>query len=89
MSDNFLNKYTQFLKKDGLLEFKTDNRALFDYAVEEVPSAGWEILRQTCDLHNDEELMRGNIMTEYEERFSSLGNPICKYIIKQKGNGQL
>jgi tRNA (guanine-N7-)-methyltransferase len=26
----------------------------------------------------------GNIMTEYEEKFSSMGNPICKYIIKKK-----
>ena len=35
MSGNFLDKYTQILKKDGIIEFKTDNRALFDFAVEE------------------------------------------------------
>ena len=33
------------------------------------------------DLHADPVLMEGNIMTEYEEKFSALGNPICKYII--------
>lgn len=86
MSENFLNKYTQILKKDGILEFKTDNRTLFDYALEEAPAAGWKIICRTFDLHNDEEMMKGNIMTEYEERFSSMGNPICKYIIKQGRN---
>lgn len=81
MSCNFLNRYTQIMKAGGVLEFKTDNRELFDFAVDEVPAAGWEILKVTYDLHNDEEMMKGNIMTEYEERFSAEGNPICKYVI--------
>ncbi len=84
MSCNFLNKYTQIMKAGGVLEFKTDNRELFDFAVDEVPAAGWEILKLTYDLHNDEEMMKGNIMTEYEERFSAEGNPICKYVITTK-----
>lgn len=83
MSRNFLEKYTHIMKKDGILEFKTDNRVLFDFAMEEAPAAGWEILEYTYDLHNNEEMMIGNIMTEYEERFSSEGNPICKYVIRQ------
>lgn len=83
MSENFLNKYKQIMKAEGTIEFKTDNRTLFDFAVEEVPAAGWEILRLTYDLHNDGEMMKGNIMTEYEERFSAEGNPICKYIISR------
>ncbi|MCR5509096.1 MAG: tRNA (guanosine(46)-N7)-methyltransferase TrmB [Lachnospiraceae bacterium] len=82
MSRNFLDKYTGILKKDGLIEFKTDNRPLFDFAVEEVKEAGWELVACTYDLHNDEEMVRGNIMTEYEEKFHSIGNPICKYIIR-------
>ena len=81
MSCNFLNRYTQIMKAGGVLEFKTDNRELFDFAVDEVSAAGWEILKLTYDLHNDEEMMKGNIMTEYEERFSAEGNPICKYVI--------
>ena len=40
-----------------------------------------DTLGQTYDLHNDAALMEGNVMTEYEEKFSSVGNPICKYII--------
>lgn len=80
-SREFLARYDVILKKEGFLEFKTDNRGLFDFAVEELPEAGWKAQVITYDLHNDEELSKGNIMTEYEEKFSSIGNPICKYII--------
>lgn len=80
-SRQFLSRYDQILKKDGKLEFKTDNRGLFDFAVEELEPAGWRADVISYDLHSDAQLMIGNIMTEYEEKFSSLGNPIYKYII--------
>lgn len=80
-SSEFLNRYDQILKKNGKLEFKTDNRPLFDFAVEQLGVAGWKADFITYDLHHDEVLMKGNIMTEYEEKFSSMGNPICKYMI--------
>ena len=64
------------------IEYKTDNKDLFDFAVEEVEPAGWKIEEITYDLHHDDKMMEGNVMTEYEERFSSMGNPIYKYIIK-------
>ncbi len=82
-SKEFLARYNQFLKKDGVLEFKTDNRGLFDFALEELPQAGWKAEKVTFDLHNDEEMIQGNVMTEYEVKFSSMGNPICKYIISR------
>ena len=71
----------QILKKDGTIEFKTDNRDLFDLAVEEVEAGGFKILQITYDLHSDPVMNKGNIMTEYEEKFSSQGNPIFKYIL--------
>lgn len=80
-SKEFLARYEVILKKDSFLEFKTDNRDLFDFAVEELEPAGWKAQVITYDLHSDEALMQGNVMTEYEEKFSSMGNPICKYII--------
>ena len=80
-SREFLARYDKILKKDGVIEFKTDNRDLFDFSLEEVPEAGWKLLAHTFDLHHNEELMKGNVMTEYEEKFSSMGNPICKMII--------
>ena len=80
-SRQFLARYDVILKKEGTLEFKTDNRPLFDFAVEELEPAGWQAKVITYDLHSDASLMEGNVMTEYEEKFSSIGNPICKYII--------
>ncbi len=80
-SREFLARYDKILKKDGVIEFKTDNRDLFDFSLEEVPEAGWKLLAHTFDLHHNEELMKGNVMTEYEEKFSSMGNPICKMVI--------
>ena len=80
-SRQFLARYDVILKKEGTLEFKTDNRPLFDFAVEELEPAGWQAQVITYDLHSDPALMEGNVMTEYEEKFSSIGNPICKYII--------
>lgn len=80
-SKEFLARYDQVLKPRGKVEFKTDNRGLFDFALEQAREAGWTVEVCTFDLHHDEELVRGNIMTEYEERFSSQGNPICKMIL--------
>ena len=82
-SKEFLARYDRFLKKDGVLEFKTDNRGLFDFAVEELPQAGWKLVKITYDLHHDEEMMQGNVMTENEQKFSSMGNPIYKYSINR------
>lgn len=83
-SKEFLTRYDQILKPEGKVEFKTDNRGLFDFALEQVKEAGWTLEVCTFDLHHDEELVKGNIMTEYEERFSSQGNPICKLIISRE-----
>ena len=80
-SRQFLERYDHILRKDGIIEFKTDNRALFDFALEEVEPAGWKLDECTFDLHADSRLCEGNVMTEYEEKFSSMGNPICKYSI--------
>ena len=79
-SRQFFARYNEILKSTGRVEFKTDNRPLFDFSVEEVSEAGWNLSVCTYDLHNDEKLMEGNVMTEYEERFSSQGNPICKLV---------
>lgn len=80
-SRQFLARFDEILKEGGVIEFKTDNKDLFAFAEEEVEPAGWKILEITYDLHNDEKMVAGNIMTEYEEKFSSMGNPIYKYII--------
>ena len=82
-SKQFFERYDVILKKDGIVEFKTDNDLLFQFSLEQVPEAGWELVAQTWDLHNDEELVKGNVMTEYESKFSAMGNPIHKLIAKR------
>ena len=84
-SREFLGRYDKILKADGVVEFKTDNRDLFQFALDEVEPAGWTLDAVTDDRHNYEVMNRGNVMTEYEERFSSQGNPIYKYIVSRKG----
>ncbi len=82
-SKEFLARYDRILERDGQLEFKTDNIGLFEFALKELEPAGWRTKKVTFDLHRDESMMEGNIMTEYEERFSSMGNAICKYVIER------
>lgn len=83
-SRQFLERYDKILKRDGRLEFKTDNDILFAFSLEEIPEAGWILDKHTFHLHQDAEMAKGNIMTEYEEKFSSLGNPIHKLIASRK-----
>ena len=82
-SREFLARYDQILVQDGKVEFKTDNRDLFEFSLEEVKEAGWNLENYTFDLHHNEEMVQGNVMTEYEEKFSSMGNPICKMVISR------
>ena len=83
-SKEFLARYDLILQKGGHLEFKTDNADLFRFAMGELDAAGWRAKKVTYDLHNDAEMMEGNVMTEYEERFSSKGNPIFKCVIERE-----
>ena len=79
-SRQFFSRFDKMLKKEGRVEFKTDNWVLFAFSVEEVKEAGWNLVECTYDLHSDERLNEGNVMTEYEKKFSDMGNPICKLI---------
>ena len=82
-SGHFLSLFSHVLKPGGIIEFKTDNRSLFDFALEETREEGWILDEFTYDLHSDPDMNKDNIMTEYEAKFSALGNPICKYIIRK------
>ena len=80
-SREFLARYNEILTADGRIEFKTDNQDLFTFSLEEIEASElWHLDASTRDLHHDPKLNQGNIMTEYEEKFSSKGNPICKLI---------
>ncbi|MGN1165306.1 MAG: tRNA (guanosine(46)-N7)-methyltransferase TrmB [Lachnospiraceae bacterium] len=84
-SSEYFARYDKILARDGQVEFKTDNRGLFDFSVEEINNSDiWEVTACTYDLHNDTSMNEGNIMTEYETKFSSMNHPICKLIAKRK-----
>ena len=87
-SPDFLNVYRQLLKKDGLIEFKTDNRGLFEYSLQSVTENQYHLDYVSLDLYNSPEA-EDNIMTEYERKFSVNG-PIYKMILSdtmEKNNG--
>lgn len=75
----FLEVYKNLLTKDGEIIFKTDNRELFDFSLEEFRYMGFEVCELTYDLHNSE-YNKDNIITEYEENFTAKGfriNRVC------------
>ncbi len=79
----FLSIYQDILKEDGTIEFKTDNRGLFEYSLISFNENNWQMLNLTLDLHTDyntEEIAK----TEYEKRFIGLGQPIYFVEIKKK-----
>ncbi len=81
-SKEFLSVYEKVLKDGCKVEFKTDNTGLFDFSLEQLQEVAdrWTLTQYTYDLHHNEEMNQGNIMTEYEQKFSEKGNPIHKLI---------
>ena len=77
---NFIEKYRNILKSNGEIFFKTDNRDLFDFSLEQFTLANVKVTEVTYDLHADNPT--DNIETEYEKKFSSLGVPICRCVAK-------
>ncbi len=81
-SSNFLEKYNNILSENGEIIFKTDNRNLFDFSLQQAEISGWDICDFTYNLH-ESNLIKGNVMTEYEEKFVAKGLPICEMIIRR------
>ena len=80
----FLELYRKILVQDGEIFFKTDNRGLFDFSLEQFALAGMEVRDVTNDLHANEP--PENIRTEYETKFSAQGVPI-NFCVARFGNG--
>lgn len=80
-----LDLYKQFLTVGGEIHFKTDNHTLFAFSLEELPAHGFELKEVTFDLHHSE-FVNGNVMTGYEERWVSMGLPICRLVAVWTGS---
>ncbi len=90
-SRQFFARYDEILKTGGIVEFKTDNRPLFEFSLEEIPETDFSVTAYTFDLHGEKEgrLSEGNVMTEYEEKFVAMGNPICKLVAGRKSENKI
>ena len=82
-SRQFFARYEKLLNPEGKIQFKTDNSALFDFSLEEVEATHFKATEVSYDLHNSE-WNEGNVMTEYEERFSAKGNPIKRVVFVRR-----
>ena len=74
---DFLLRYRQVLAEAGEIHFKTDNRDLFEWSLFQFPKAGYQLSQVTRNLH--EHGVQG-VMTDYEEKFHSLGTPINRCV---------
>ena len=72
----FLDIYRDLLKDGAEIHQKTDNMNFFEFSIAEFAQSGWKIKNVSLDLHNSD--FEGNIVTEYEKRFSDLGQPIYR-----------
>lgn len=74
----YLEKYRQVLSENGHILMKTDNRGLFDFSLTEFSAHGYSLSDVVYDLHNSD--IENLFTTEYEDRFTALGQPIfhCK-----------
>lgn len=77
-NEKFLDEYKKVLKENGNIEFKTDNRGLFEYSLVSMQNYGLKFIEVYLDLHKTDVF---NIETEYEKKFSPFG-PIYKIIVQ-------
>lgn len=72
----FLDRYKKVLKKGGMICFKTDNKALFEFSLNSFCDENFKLQNIALDLHAQNP--EWNIMTEYEQRFAQEGMPIYR-----------
>ena len=74
--ERFLNIYKNILTSDGVICQKTDNMHFFEFSIESFSANGFKLSNVSLDLHKSG--FEGNIVTEYEKRFSDMGMPIYR-----------
>ncbi len=75
-SPTFLRLYRELLSEKGEIHQKTDNQKLFEFSIEQLSDYGFTLKNVSLDLHHSD--FEGNIITEYEQKFVSLGLPIFR-----------
>lgn len=72
----FLDRYKKILNPGNMIWFKTDNKALFEFSLNSFCAEDFKLSNITLDLHNSN--FEGNVITEYEQRFLELNQPIYR-----------
>jgi len=72
----FSDTFKRILPEHGEIHFKTDNRGLFEYSLVSFSQYGMKLNGVWLDLHASD--FEGNVMTEYEQKFSSKGQVIYR-----------
>lgn len=81
----FLNTYHNFLKDNGIIHLKTDNKELFEYTKKLAGKNGLEILAATNDLYSDNTINEIlSIKTHYEKIFLKEGVKITYLAFRLK-----
>lgn len=75
-NERFLKSYKVILKEGAEIHQKTDNMHFFEYSIEQFTGSGFSLKNVSLDLHNSD--FEGNIETEYEQKFASMGMPIYR-----------
>ena len=82
-SAHYLGLYRNFLRRDGRVEFKTDNVPFFDVSLRTADENGWDASEVTYDLHRDGN-PEWNVMSDFETVFVSKGVPICRAVFTMR-----
>ncbi len=77
---SFLDIYDQVLKDDGMIYFKTDNSAFFDFSIMSFLDHGYKMCDFSTDRHRTE---NDDVMTAYEKKFTDNGQPIYYAVFKK------
>ncbi|MCD8158087.1 MAG: tRNA (guanosine(46)-N7)-methyltransferase TrmB [Clostridiales bacterium] len=75
-NERFLERYEKAFGESGEVFLKTDNREFFEYSIQSFSEKGWVLKNISLDLYNS--AFEGNVMTEYEKKFSEQGMPIYR-----------
>ena len=77
-SATFLDQYKRILSRNGEIQMKTDNSALFEYSLIEFQNAGFKMVEVSVDYRREKH--DEDAITEYEQKFISLGQPIYRCV---------
>jgi len=76
----FLEQYYRILKKGGRLYFKSDNDGLYEYTKEEFQLTKFKVISDEENYEFDENT---DYITEYENKFRSVGKSIHRMILEK------